>query len=74
MRELIAAMREAGDVPAAAVMIDCDPALYREVEWPEHWHVHSSAEHLEMQRGLNELFRLHPNEPAMGLSPITRSR
>lgn len=64
MKEVIAAMQATGDVPECAVMVD-GPRY--DIEWPAHWHIHESGGHLEMQRSLNALFRLHPNEPSYGL-------
>jgi len=67
MRGLIAAMEESGEVPECAVMIDDDQGEYGGVEWPSHWHIHSSEKHLEMQRAVNGLFDLHPKERWYGL-------
>lgn len=64
VKELIAAMRSVGDVPQVAVMMDCEPY---DIDWPVHWHIHSSDEHLELQRAWNSLYRLHPNEKTYGL-------
>lgn len=63
-KELIEAMLATGDVPDVAVMMDCAPY---DIEWPAHWHIHSSDEHLELQRAWNGLFRLHPDEKTYGL-------
>lgn len=35
--------------------------------WPGHWKIHQSDTHLEMQRALNALFKLYPNEAWYGL-------
>lgn len=64
MQELIAAMQETGCVPECAVMVD-GPAY--DIEWPSHWHIHQSSEHLEMQLALNSLFALYPDEPSYGV-------
>lgn len=64
MRQLIASMEATGDMPPVAVMVD--GPMY-DIEWPAHWHVHSSLEHLEMQLALNTLFKFHPDEPWYGI-------
>lgn len=64
MMELIGSMR--GEFPDAAVMIDGDASLYSGVNWPSNWHIHTADEHLEMQRAINALYRLHPNEKTYG--------
>lgn len=61
MQELIVAMGYVRDV---AVMVDGEPY---DIEWPAHWRIHYSTEHLEMQRGINALFKLYPNEKTYGL-------
>jgi len=63
MKAFIQAVRESGDNPDIAVMIDGDPY---DIEWPDEWHIHVSSEHLELQRALNELFKLYPNEKTYG--------
>jgi hypothetical protein len=63
MQELILAMQKSGCVPDAAVMMDGDKY---DIEFPEHWHVYQSIEHLELSGALNELFRLHPDEKTYG--------
>jgi hypothetical protein len=65
--ELIRAMAATGDVPEVAVMIDDDPAIYRAVEWPAHWHVHVAHEHMELTRAVNTLLSLHPGRDCYGL-------
>ncbi len=60
----IAAMRATGEVPEVAVMVD--GPMYA-LDWPKNWHVYESYGHLEMQRALNELLRLHPNENSYGI-------
>lgn len=67
MREFVAAVKASGDSPDVAVMLDCDPEQYKGIDWPEHWHIHHSTEHLEFQRAFNELLRLHPGEKTYGL-------
>ena len=62
--ELIASMKATGDVPKVAVMVD-GPAYT--LDWPEHWDIHNSQGHLEMQRSLNALLKLYPNEPFYGI-------
>ena len=62
--ELIKAMKDVDDVPMVAVMMDCDPY---DIEWPEHWKIHSSLEHLELQRAWNALYNIYPEEPNYGL-------
>lgn len=64
MQELIQAIKESGDKPDVAVMVDGDPY---DIEWPESWHIHKSEEHLELQQAMNALFRLHPNEKTYGM-------
>lgn len=64
MRQLIASMKATGDMPPVAVMVD--GPMY-DIDWPAHWHVHNSLEHLEMQLGLNTLFKFHPDEPWYGI-------
>lgn len=66
MSHLIAAMKESGCVPECAVLID-DCSGYSNVDWPAHWHIHRSDEHLEVQKALNHLFALYPNEKSYGL-------
>lgn len=53
-----------GDVPKVAVMVD-GPAY--NLDWPAHWDIHNSLGHLEMQRSLNALLKLYPNEPFYGI-------
>lgn len=74
-QELLEAMIETGDVPRVAVMID---GPQYEMVFPTHWRIHQSEVHLEMQRALNLLFKLYPNEPWYGLltdhsRPLTRN-
>lgn len=65
MAEMITAMKATGEVPACAVMHDgCQ--VY-EVDYPKHWHIHQSDEHLEMAGALNALFKAHPGEPVYGM-------
>ncbi len=64
MQEVIAAMRASGCVPDVAVMID---GQAYDIDWPKHWEIHQSDEHLEMQLALNQLFALYPNEPCYGV-------
>ena len=61
----IVAMEATGDVPEVAVMVD--GPMYNDVKWPAHWHIHQSYGHLEMQRALNSLYRLYPNEKTYGI-------
>lgn len=67
MREFVEAVKESGDIPDVAVMLDCEPEQYAGIDWPAHWHIHHSPEHLEFQRAFNELLRLHPGEKTYGL-------
>lgn len=64
MEQTIAAMGHAGEVPEVAVMVD--GPMYR-IEWPKHWHIYESFGHMEMQRALNALYRLHPAEKTYGI-------
>lgn len=64
MEAVIASMEQTGEVPECAVMVD--GPMY-DIKWPKHWHIHESHGHLEMQRALNALFKLHPNEKHYGL-------
>lgn len=64
VQEMIDTMTQTGDVPRCAVMQD---ACRYDIDWPQHWHVHASAEHLEMAGALQALFRLYPNEPCYGM-------
>jgi hypothetical protein len=64
MRALVSAIRDTGDIPPAAVMVD-GPAY--DIEWPENWKIYQSDDHLEMQKAINILFENHPNEPWYGL-------
>ena len=64
MQDLIEAMRVTGEIPKCAVMVD---GREYDIEWPSHWKIHQSDEHLEMQLAINELFALYPNEPTYGL-------
>ncbi len=64
MEACIDAMRLTGDIPDVAVMVD--GAMY-DIDWPANWHIHESYGHLEMQRSLNALYRLYPNEKCYGL-------
>jgi len=73
-RELLAAMQST-EIPKVTVMIDGPPY---EIDWPAHWRIHQSEEHLEMQRALNLLYKLYPNEPWYGLitdhsRPVTKN-
>jgi hypothetical protein len=61
---LINAMRDTGEIPTCAVMVD--GPMYP-IEWPTHWKIHNSFGHLEMQRGLNALLKMYPNEPFYGI-------
>jgi hypothetical protein len=63
---LIAAMEEVGDVPHVAVMIDDDPKVYAGVEWPAHWKIHVSPQHLEMTKAINTLLSMYPGEKTYG--------
>lgn len=65
VRQLILAMEGTGEVPEVAVMVD--GPKYQDFEWPSNWHIHQSAEHLEMGWALNELFKLYPNEKTYGI-------
>lgn len=64
MEEVIASMEATGEVPPVAVMVD--GPMY-DIKWPSHWKIHESHGHLEMQRALNALYRLYPNEPWYGI-------
>jgi len=64
MQACIDAMKLTGEVPEVAVMND-GPRY--DIDWPKHWHIHESYGHLEMQRALNQLYRLHPDEKCYGL-------
>ena len=64
MQALIASMEATGCVPECAIMVD-GPAY--DIDWPAHWHIHQSTEHLEMQLALNQLFALYPDEPCYGV-------
>ena len=61
---MIASMEATGDVPEVAVMVD---GLSYDINWPSHWKIHESYGHLEMQRSLNALLKLYPNEPFYGI-------
>lgn len=64
MEAMIASMQATGEVPEVAVMVD--GPMYQ-IDWPKHWHVHESYGHMEMQRALNALLRLHPQEKNYGI-------
>lgn len=64
--ELIEAFEKTGDIPEVAVMIDDDPDVYKEVPWPDKWHIHHSPEHWEMTRSINELYLLYPGHKCYG--------
>ena len=64
MKELIKAIDESGDKPEVAVMLDGEPY---DIDWPEGWHIHIAPEHLELQRAMNLLLKLHPNEKTYGM-------
>lgn len=64
MEACIEAMRLTGEIPEVAVMVD--GPMY-DIKWPEHWHIHESYGHLEMQLALNALYKLYPNEKNYGL-------
>lgn len=61
---LIEAMKKTGDIPVCAVMQD---ACEYTIDWPDHWKVHQSDEHLEMAGSINALFKLYPNETFYGM-------
>ena len=61
---LIAAMQSTGEVPLTAVMVD--GPMYQ-IDWPKHWKIHESYGHIEMQRALNALYKLYPNETTYGI-------
>lgn len=61
---MIACMKETGQVPDTVVMVD--GPMYN-IEWPSHWKIHESYGHMEMQRALNALYRLYPNEKTYGV-------
>lgn len=63
VKGLIASMEATGDVPTVAVMID---GPHYDIDWPSHWHIYQSDEHLELQKAVNWLFERHPNEPFYG--------
>lgn len=63
MVELIEAMRKT-EIPVCAVMQD---ACEYDIDWPDHWKIHKSEEHLEMSGAINALFKLYPNEPFYGM-------
>lgn len=60
---LIGAMKTT-EFPVCAVMQD---GCKYDLEWPAHWKVHHSEEHLEMAGALNAMFKLYPNEPFYGM-------
>lgn len=64
VKELIASMEAVNDVPTVAVMID---GPHYDIDWPKHWHVYQSNEHLEIQKAINFLFEKHPDEPTYGV-------
>lgn len=64
MEQVIASMEATDCVPECAVMVD-GPSY--DIQWPAHWHIHHSTEHLEMQLALNQLFALYPDEPCYGV-------
>lgn len=64
MRALVSSVKETGDIPPVAVMVD-GPAY--DIEWPENWHIYQSDAHLEMQLSVNNLFEMHTNEPWYGV-------
>lgn len=64
MQAVIASMKATGCIPEVAVMVD--GPMY-DIEWPAHWHIHQSQEHLEMQLALNTLFAFYPNEKNYGI-------
>ncbi len=64
VEQLIESMEATGDVPVVAVMVD--GPMY-DIKWPAHWKIHESRGHLEMQRALNALLALYPNEPFYGI-------
>ena len=64
MEACIKAMQDTGEVPEVAVMVD--GPMYQ-IDWPQHWHIHESYGHLEMQRALNALYRLYPHEKCYGI-------
>lgn len=61
---LIDAMRDAGEIPLCAVMVD--GPMYN-IHWPTHWKIHNSFGHLEMAGSLNTLLALYPHEPFYGI-------
>ena len=61
---LIESMRASGEVPKVAVMVD--GPMY-DIHWPTHWSIHNSFGHLEMQRALNALLALYPQEKFYGI-------
>ena len=64
MAELIEAMQRLGDVPPVAVMHDgCERYA---VDYPAHWSIHQSDEHLEMSAAIHRLFLAHPGRPWYG--------
>lgn len=64
--EMITAMQRTGEVPEFAVMVDDSPALYRDVPWPAHWHIHFAPEHLELTAALNRLMAFYPGRSFYG--------
>lgn len=63
VKELIASMQAVGELPKVAVMID---GPHYDIDWPSHWHIYQSNDHLELQKAINWLFEKHPNEPFYG--------
>jgi len=61
---LIQSMRDAGEIPMCAVMVD--GPMYN-IKWPTHWKIHNSFGHLEMQGALNTLLQLYPSEKFYGI-------
>ncbi len=64
MRELIACFQALDRDAPVAVMVDA--CRYR-LDFPAHWHIHESSDHLEMAGALNTLLRLYPDEPWYGV-------
>ena len=68
--EYIQACEDSGQVPDHAVVVDQSTEenvdKYRNIDWPENWHVHYSSEHMELTRIFNYLWNLYPGHSAYG--------
>lgn len=66
-RETIKALQAMPPVPMVQVIVDHDVNNYRNIEWPLHWYVHTSLEHLEMTKAVNLGVCLHEGAGFYGM-------